>query len=419
MHPNPRRIIPIVLLLALVGGGLWWLFVGRVQAQPSGLSASGTVEAVEITIAPELAGRVAEVLVVEGDRVTAGQALIQFDDTLLQTQLKQAEAALAAGQAQHTAAQANFDLLQAGAQSEQIASAQEAVHAAEAAVSGAQAQLAQLQAGPRVADIAAAEAAVAAAAAQRKQALDTHDKTMQCVTVTLPNGIQQEVCPGLGTREEQARAALEAAEGAYAAAVERLDQLHAGATRDELNAARARVEAAQAQQAMAQAQLDLLKSGARSEQLRAAQAQVDAAQAQVEAASAALDVLKVQLAKLTLTAPAAGVILTRAIEPGEVALPGAALLTLSQVDDLRVTVFVPEDRYGAIDLGEAVTITADSFPDETFAATVTHIADRAEFTPRNVQTAEGRRTTVFAVRLSVQKAEGKLKPGMPVDVKFD
>ena len=414
MHPNPRRIIPIVLLVAIIGGALWWLFIGRVQAQPAGLNVSGTVEATDVTIASEVSGRVAEVLVSEGDRVSAGQDLIRLDDSLIQAQIRQAEAALAAAQAQHAAAQANYDLLRAGAQTDQIAAAEEGVRAAQAAVAGAEAQLAQLLAGPRPAEIAAAEAAVAQAQAQQKIAQDAYDKTLTCVTVQ-----GQEICPGLGTREEQARAALNAASEALAAAQRRLDQLKAGATRNEIDAARARVDAAKAQQAMAQAQLDLLKSGARDEQLAVAQAQVDAAQAQADAASASLDALKVQLGKYVLAAPVGGVILTRALEPGEIVLPGATLLTLSQIDSLTITVFVPEDRYGQIELGQSVPVSVDSFPDETFAATVVRIADRAEFTPRNVQTAEGRRTTVFAVKLALENLGGRLKPGMPADVSFE
>jgi HlyD family secretion protein len=80
---------------------------------------------------------------------------------------------------------------------------------------------------------------------------------------------------------------------------------------------------------------------------------------------------------------------------------------------------VPEDRYGEIQLGQQARVTVDSFPDENFEALVTHIADQAEYTPRNVQTAEGRRTTVFAVKLAVDNSAGKLKPGMPADVVFD
>ena len=60
----------------------------------------------------------------------------------------------------------------------------------------------------------------------------------------------------------------------------------------------------------------------------------------------------------------------------------------------------------------------DSFSGQVFDATVIRIADRAEYTPRNVQTKEERSTTVFAIKLSLDAAEGKLKPGMPADVEF-
>ncbi len=416
MH-NRMRFVPLVVIVVVAMLGVYW-WTTRVSVAEGALTASGTIEATEVTVSPELAGRVVEALAAEGNRVSAGQVLIRLDDSLLQAQLKQTEAALAAAQAQHDAAQANYDLLKSGAQADQIRAAEEAVKAAEAAVSGAQAQLAQLKAGARSADIAAAEAAVAAAAAQQKVALDTHDKTMQCVTVPKPAG-PEEMCPGLGTREEQARAALNAADEALAAAQKRLDQLKAGATKNELDAAQSRVEAAQAQHAMAQAQLDLLKAGARPEQLAAAEAQIKATQAQIDAAQAQIGVLKVQIDKLTLRAPLDGLVLQRAIEPGEVALPGAALLVLGNVTDLRVTVYIPENRYGEIGLGQAAKVTVDSFPGETFSAKVTRIADKAEFTPRNVQTAEGRATTVFAVTLALDSAGGKLKPGMPVDVRFD
>jgi HlyD family secretion protein len=106
------------------------------------------------------------------------------------------------------------------------------------------------------------------------------------------------------------------------------------------------------------------------------------------------------------------------VEPGEVAVPGAPLMTLAKLDDLKITVYVPEDRYGSIQLGESAQVSVDSFPGQVFTATVTRIADQAEFTPRNVQTEEGRRTTVFAVELKVDNPDSKLKPGMPADVSF-
>ncbi len=116
--------------------------------------------------------------------------------------------------------------------------------------------------------------------------------------------------------------------------------------------------------------------------------------------------------------PLAGVVLYRHMEPGEIASAGAPLLTVTDPNNLKLTVYVPEDRYGQIRLGQVLSVTVDSFPNESFAGTVSHIADQAEFTPRNVQTTDNRKTTVFAVRLNLPPSDGKLKPGMPADVHF-
>jgi HlyD family secretion protein len=82
-------------------------------------------------------------------------------------------------------------------------------------------------------------------------------------------------------------------------------------------------------------------------------------------------------------------------------------------------VYIPENRYGQINLGDIANLWTNSFPNETFEATVIRIADKAEYTPRNVQTAEDRATTVYAIELSVTDPEGRLKPGMQVDVSFN
>jgi len=113
-----------------------------------------------------------------------------------------------------------------------------------------------------------------------------------------------------------------------------------------------------------------------------------------------------------------GVIITRNVEPGEFVQPGAVTFTMANLNDLTITVYVPEDQYGNISLGQEASVTVDSFPGETFDAVVTHIADQAEFTPRNVQTVEGRSSTVFAIKLKVTDFKGDLKIGMPADVVF-
>jgi HlyD family secretion protein len=121
---------------------------------------------------------------------------------------------------------------------------------------------------------------------------------------------------------------------------------------------------------------------------------------------------------MSVTAPVDGIVLTRLVEPGEVVAPGATLLTMGPLEQLTITVYIPEDQYGTINLGQVALVNVDSFPGETFEAMVTRIADQAEFTPRNVQTQEDRRTTVFAVELGIDNPDGKLKPGMPADVEF-
>jgi membrane fusion protein YbhG len=440
------RFIPLVIILIVAALGVYWLTT-RAAEQDQGLKASGTIEATDVSLSPEIGGRVIDVMATDGDAVTKDQALVQLDDTLLQAQLKQVEANVQAlqaqqraaqaqqrvAQAQQQAAQANYDLLKSGPLAEQIQAAQEAVNTAQANVSAVQAQYSQLRNGAQAADIAAAESAAAAAEVQRKLAQDRYDKVTTCVTITKPDGSKNKICPGLGTPEEEARAALNAANQAADAANARIDQLKRGATQDELNGAWAKVTATKAQQAMAQAQLEQVQMGTRTEQLAAAQAQIDAAKAQVDGAGAQYDgagaqieaaqaqaaALQVQIDKLTLRSPLSGTVLKRNIEPGEVVAPGAALMTLGDTSNLYLTVYVPEDRYGQIMMGQPVVVKVDSFPNDKFAAKVTRIADQAEFTPRNVQTAEGRATTVFAVKLAVENADGRLKPGMPADVYFE
>ena len=139
-----------------------------------------------------------------------------------------------------------------------------------------------------------------------------------------------------------------------------------------------------------------------------AQATADQAQKAVEQAQANLVLIDTQIAQLTTYAPTDGTMLTRNIEPGEFVQPGATVFTLANLEDLTITVYVPEDRYGEISLGQQAEVNVNSFPGETFTAQVTNIADTAEYTPRNVQTVEGRSATVYAVKLKVDDPGGKL-----------
>jgi multidrug efflux pump subunit AcrA (membrane-fusion protein) len=404
------------------------ILAGCAQPVAGPLTASGTVEATEVVIGPEIAGKVLEVSVDEGDTVRAGQTLVKLDGALLTAQLRQAETAVAA-------AQANYDLLAAGPTDEQLRQAGAAVivartaysrtiegtrqadiDAAQSAVNAAYANYHKVKAGPEKEDYAAAEAALRTAEAALRQAQGFYDQAYARSPATI-SASREALALEKATNDYHAALAVfdalsKPADAArLAAAYQQIQAAKAGLDRLVTPAQAYDIEQAQAHIEAAQARLDELRAGARPQQLAAARTQVDAAQA-------AMEVLRAQQDKLTLAAPVDAVVLSRAIQPGETALPGTPLLVLARLDDLSVTVYVPEDRYGQIALGQAAQVQSDSFPGAAFTATVDHIAGRAEFTPRNVQTAEGRASTVFAVRLKVRDPDGRLKPGMPVDVVF-
>jgi len=444
-HKRPPLSLIILLLLALVLA----IYFGIRYLQPpqdQALTASGTIEAVEVSIASELGGKVAEVYVDEGDAVRAGDALFRLDDTLLQAQrrvavanLNLAEAAAATARASLRTAQANYTLALDTARAEaatartalwraampadydlpgwyfsraeEIAAAQQEVETAHNDLQRAQQALDHLLQDARGAKFHAAEERLLHARIAFLAAQDTLEKARNAHD-------NEELRDSAQNAYDEAQQELQDAQEAYNDLADR------DIARDILSA-RADLAAAQERYEMAQDRLLALQIGSDSPRLAVAQATLDQAQAAVEQADqavaqarASLDLLDTQIARLTVTAPSDGIILTRSIQPGEVLSPGGEALTLARLDELTITVYVPEDRYGQLSLGQEASVKVDSFPGETFKATVVYISDRAEFTPRNVQTVEGRSSTVYAIRLRVEDPQRKLKPGMPADVTF-
>ena len=409
-----RRIIPILLILAVIGGGTYWWSQQQTQAA-AGLKGSGAIEAQQINISSEAAGRVAQVLADEGQQVKAGQVLFQLDDSLLNAQRAQAEAAVNTARAQR-------NQLVAKARPEQLEAAQATISSTQATLSGAQADLNRLLSGATNDQIAAAQAQLVTAQAQAKIIQDSYTAIVNAHSMIhdlrkdppIVNGKRIGVGGGigLGEAEERLRPQLEAANSQVAAAQATLNKLWSGPTSPEIRSAQARVAAAQGQLQAAQAQYELLAAGPSREQVATA----DAAVAQAEETLRTFDV---QADRLVVRAPQDGVVIARNIEVGEVVGPGASVFVLGQLDTLQLTVYLPEDSYGHVKLGQAARVMVDSYPGVTFTASVVRIADQAEFTPRNVQTVEGRRATVYAIKLDVPNPDGKLKPGMPADVTFN
>lgn len=428
----PVPVIVLVILLLLIGG---YYALRALAANGDGtLQASGSIEAVDVNVSPAYAGKIAEVLVDEGQPVKTADTLLRLDDNLLAAQREVAVAAVDSAQTALAAAQTRYDqVLQAALsaqqasrasdwrfsapdefnqpawyfdQSEQLASAQAEVDAAQTALNTALANLDKIIGDLNNADFLEAEKRLADARA----AFLVADE----VKTAADNAGEGE---GAGLQHaaydhyDQALAELRAAQKEYNAF------LNSGSRQDILDA-RGLVAVAQQRYDAAYAQLLSLQTGANSPEVASARRALEQAGSAVTQAEANLALIDAQIAELTITAPMDGVILTRNVEPGEFVAPGATVFTIAQLDDLTITVYVPEDRYGEIALGQQAEVRVDSFPDQAFAATVVHIADQAEFTPRNVQTVEGRSSTVYAVKLKVNDTEGKLKPGMPADVEF-
>jgi HlyD family secretion protein len=442
MRTNRHIHLLIVLILAALAASGCDVLMKQNQ---TALQASGVVETVEISVSPELGGQVAEVMVQEGDAVQSGQALFRFENNLLEAQLDQAKTALAQ-------AEANYNLTASQPLDEQR---QAAVAAAQLELISAHQSLQTLH---EDADLARAKALQNVADA-RKMVRDAERRVNNLESAAKQTDIDQAKAnvvllkkqledaredyePYANKPEDNlARATylskLAQVQAAYDDAVRHLNNLQGPANEIDLARAKADLEMASAGLADAQREYQKLQNGPDPDELALAQArvknaeanlvlseadtrqqQLDSAQAQVTSAQAAVGVIQAQLDELVVLAPTDGTVLTRIVEPGEVIQPGMTAMTIGQLNQLTVKVYIPEDRYGQIDLGDHAQMTTDSFPGEAFDGTVKRIAQQAEYTPRNVQTQEDRRTTVFAVELSVSDPSGKLKPGMPVDVQF-
>ena len=143
--------------------------------------------------------------------------------------------------------------------------------------------------------------------------------------------------------------------------------------------------------------------------------EVEAAMARAESAAAQADLLEKKVRDCVITAPAEGTVTLRGIEPGEYVSPGARVFRITNLDRVKLMIYVAEADLGKIRTGQDASIFVDSHPDRPFPGTIVYISPIAEFTPKNVQTKEERTKLVFAVKVEADNPEGILKPGMPAD----
>ena len=276
--------------------------------------------------------------------------------------------------------------------------------------------LAELDAAQLDARYASVSAAVAALDAQIAQAQIDIDYTAKSSAATI--AAAEAAVSSANARTTRANAVLANARSEYERGVALYaDKVISERERDQFELAvktsEADVDFAAKDLVRAEANLTLARASAdtialKRQQLRALQQQREAAIGQrAETAASA--------AERRLWAPADGTILSRPVEVGDVVNPGSAVFVLVDMNRLYLKVYVPEPDIPKLRLGDPVDVTVDAFPGRRFPARVSRISAQAEFTPKNVETAEERLKLVFGVELALTNTDGLLKPGMPAD----
>lgn len=397
----------------------WWLATVNAAQVPQShgdrsqeeglLIASGTIQAREIRIGTEVGGRILEVRAEEGSKVQAGEVLVILDATPFFAQLAIAEAAIASAEAQ-------LALVEAAPRVEEVAALQAALSLAHAQADGAHAgwqNALEAIEDPQEIDAQITEANTQLALARQAVELAEAELAREMLLRDQREGFEREVA------DLQVRAAEEALLAAQAdeLAVQRLlywlwvirnEPLHLIA---QAHAAEGTYHGAASGVTVTQAQLDDLLAGPSREELAVAEAAVRQAQADAE-------VIRVQVDLCTIVSPIDGVLLSQILRVGELVPPAATILTVADLEEVELVVFVPENRIGEVKLSQTVDVVVDSFPDRVFHGRVAHIANEPEFTPRNVVTVEERLNTFYAVDILLFNADRALKPGMPADASF-
>ncbi|MDW8319884.1 MAG: efflux RND transporter periplasmic adaptor subunit [Armatimonadota bacterium] len=460
------RSVALMVIVLVAGAALWRLWGMRPTEPQNAILASGTIEAIEVDVSAKVSGRILKLLVDEGDTVQAGQVIALLDGREIQAQVVQAQGAYEAARArlaellrgarEEEIRQARASLAQAQAAADgarrtletvqemlakatelkaQMVSAQTAYEAAENAYRQAKAKLELVEAGARSEQVAQAYATVEQAKAQ---ALNAQQDAERAESLYAGGAISKQQLDAAIARRDSARAALGAAEARLAeilagARAEEREQARAaeaqaraqleGArrnllvvqelytdrlpTRQQLELARTQYRTALEGVAAARARLDMLLAGAREETVQAARAQVEQARGALESARAMTDYL-------TIRAPVPGRVILKIAEQGELVTPGMPIVRIANLETVWLKVYVPEPNM-RVKLGDRAEVVVDAYPEKRFEGRVTQIADKPEFTPKNVQTKEERVKLVFGVKITLANPKGELKPGMPAD----
>jgi HlyD family secretion protein len=377
------RILGLVFLLAVLGlaGGLYYRGWAAAEREARVVAVSGNIEVTDVDAGFKIPGRVIERPVDEGELVQPGVVVARLDSADIESEV-------ALRQAELHAAEAALAELVAGSRPEEIA-------ASAAMRDKAKEFLGELEAGSRPQEIAVAEATLARAQADLADAETNYKRVKELYEKQM--AASQEY--------DTAKAHYDAAVAAVTEALEKLKLVKEGPRQEEI--AQARAALAQAEQ-----QYKLVQQGPRQEEIAQARAKV-------EQGKANLGLAQTRLGYTTLTAPFAGVVLSKNVEPGEFVAAGTPIVTIGDLVNVWLRAYVNETDLGRVKVGQNARVTTDTYPGKVYAGRVAFISSQAEFTPKNVQTAKERVKLVYRIKIDIDNPQMELKPGMPADAEIE
>jgi HlyD family secretion protein len=385
-----KRLILIVFLVLLLGVGamVYW---GQRKERIAELYYSGTIEATQSNLAFQVSGRVKTVFFDEGQAVKKNQVLAVLDQQEFMAQRDKARSEWVQSQENlkqlETLLEINRKVLPAE------------VQRVKATVQALQSQLAELEGGYRVQEV--------------EQARYTYEQAQFALEEARKDKIRFERLFERKIIAEKDKDAVdlkyETALKEYERAKKAYELLKEGYRKESIETARSKL--AEGQAALQQAKDNLKK-------IEATERQVEGAKAQVQSAKAALELTEIRLAYTELRAPFDGILVSRNVEPGEVVTPGQEVLSLSDLSQVDLKVFVDETEIGKVRPGQQVDVKIDTFPSKTYTGQVSFISPEGEFTPKIIQTHKERVKLVYLVKITIPNPNLELKTGMPADAWF-
>jgi HlyD family secretion protein len=357
-----KKILPVILIvvaLAVISYFIYDYVKDKIGEQLDIIEASGIIEAETVTLSAPAGSKLIEASFDEGDSIESGETAARMDDSLIDKQIQVAKANVEAARTQLKAAELQY---------------RQNIERAEKAVE--------------------------------------QSKILKDYMATYHHFIYYD--EPVSITKSESNSSFTFSNGPASQQLIPSD-IQSSSTSDSINYAgesQKKYVLVQLQEAINQYNMALLNL----EQLKENDSQIKIAEDNLSIAESQLMLYEQQITEFDIISPIDGVVLNKLSAEGEYLLPGTPIYEIGDLKNVICNIYITEDKYGKIFLGQEVILTVDSYPDLEFKGVVSKISDKAEFTPKNIQTKEERATTVYKITISLENPQLKLKPGMPADV---